>query len=34
VLAIAKVAVLRGGWLTVKRLVRCHGAHAGEIDYP
>jgi putative membrane protein insertion efficiency factor len=30
--AVQKYGTLRGGWLTLKRLVRCHPFHPGGVD--
>ncbi len=30
--AIEKYGVLRGGWMGLKRLLRCHPFHAGGLD--
>jgi uncharacterized protein len=30
--AVAKYGLVRGGWMGLKRLARCHPMHAGGID--
>jgi putative membrane protein insertion efficiency factor len=30
--AVQKYGTLRGGWLTLKRLARCHPFHPGGVD--
>ncbi|MDR1889092.1 MAG: membrane protein insertion efficiency factor YidD [Zoogloeaceae bacterium] len=30
--AVQKYGALRGGWLTLKRLARCHPFHPGGVD--
>ncbi|MGQ9424814.1 membrane protein insertion efficiency factor YidD [Gilvimarinus sp. F26214L] len=31
--AVERYGVLKGGWLTVKRLAKCHPLHPGGIDW-
>ncbi|WP_070119992.1 membrane protein insertion efficiency factor YidD [Bacillus marinisedimentorum] len=31
--AVQRFGALKGGWLTIKRLVKCHPFHPGGIDY-
>jgi putative membrane protein insertion efficiency factor len=33
-LAFSSHGVLRGGVMTTRRLLRCHGGNAGAVDYP
>ncbi|RJP43805.1 MAG: membrane protein insertion efficiency factor YidD [Desulfobacteraceae bacterium] len=30
--AISKYGILKGGWLAIKRLIRCHPFHPGGLD--